>query len=104
MLVLNINYFNKIIIFSGVAYGQGVYFAVNSQYSDSFSKADIYSVKKMLRVQVVTGQSCIGNSQMKVPPQTTNGGQYDSTTDPQNQIFVCYHDSQCYPQYLISYS
>ena len=58
----------------------------------------------MFRVRVIAGESCLGDSQMKVPPRKINGDQFDSTTDPRLEIFVCYHDSQCYPEYLISYS
>ncbi|CAF1523681.1 unnamed protein product, partial [Rotaria sordida] len=28
---------------------------------------------------------------------------YDTTTDG-THIFVCYYDSQCYPEYLITYT
>ena len=87
----------------GVAYGQGVYFAVNSHYSDSFAKSATNGIKKMFRVQMIAGESCIGNSLMKVPPRKPNGDQFDSTTDPSFQQFVCYHDSQCYPEFLITY-
>ena len=87
-----------------MVYGQGVYFAINSHYSDAYAKCNVQGVKKMFRARVVTGESCLGNSLMKVPPQKSNGIQYDSTTDPKNEIYVCYHDSQCYPDYLITYA
>ena len=41
---------------------------------------------------------------MKVPPNKPNGEPYDSTCDANAQIFVCYHDNQCYPEYIITYS
>lgn len=50
------------------------------------------------------GESIVGNEETKVPPLKSNGDPYDSTCDPDRSIFVCYHDSQCYPEYLISYT
>jgi hypothetical protein len=40
---------------------------------------------------------------MKVPPNKPNGEPYDSTDDSKGEIFVCYHDNQCYPEYIITY-
>ena len=102
-LLLLINKKNQHFSILGVAYGQGVYFAVNSHYSDSYAQRDINGGKKMFRVRVIAGESCLGNPQMKVPPKKLNGDQFDSTTDPRFEIYVCYHDSQCYPEYLITY-
>ena len=58
----------------------------------------------MLRVRVLVGKSCEGNSKMKEPPKEPNGEPYDSTSDSSKQIFVCYHDNQCYPEYIITYA
>ena len=57
----------------------------------------------MFRCRVLVGLITIGNSSMKVPPSMNNGQQYDSTGDG-SSIFVCYHDNQCYPEYLITYN
>ena len=58
----------------------------------------------MFRTRILAGESCLGNSSMKVPPNKPNGEPYDSTCDNNMQIFVCYHDNQCYPEYIITYS
>lgn len=57
----------------------------------------------MIRAKILVGQATVGNSAMKVPPLKPNGSSYDSTTDGSNTIFVCYHDNQCYPEYIITY-
>ena len=88
----------------GVAYGQGVYFALNSAYSNGYVRNSTSLKKKMFRCKVLVGSCAIGNSAMKVPPNNiSNGQQYDSTGDQGGSVFVCYHDNQCYPEYLISY-
>lgn len=90
---------------NGVAYGQGVYFAVNSAYSDRYAGVVAGTqVKCMIRALVLVGDSVLGNSGMKTPPEMQGANrQYDSTCDSAQSIFVCYHDNQCYPQYLIYY-
>lgn len=89
---------------NGVLYGQGVYFALNSSYSDSYAQKSSNGFKCMIRAKVLIGEACIGRSDMKTPPERPdNRGPYDSTTDSSRSIFVCYHDNQCYPEYLITY-
>lgn len=91
---------------NGVAYGKGVYFAANSQYSNTYAIATSSGLKCMIRALVLVGESCVGNSSMNTPPekQTGTGVLYDSTCDGSGSIYVCYHDNQCYPEYLIYYS
>ena len=91
---------------NGVALGHGVYFAVNSQYSNSYAGTTTTNMKCMIRAMVLVGDSCVGNSSMKIPPEKSNGtGQlYDTTTDGYKTVFVAYHDNQCYPEYLIYYN
>jgi len=101
LIILFVFVLTKLILFLGVSFGQGVYFAVNSSLSDGFAIGS----KKMFRVRVLVGDSCIGNSSMKVPSPNPNTGEpYDSTTDNAKSLYVCYHDNQCYPEYLISYA
>ena len=88
----------------GTAYGQGVYFAVNSQYSDGYAGITAGSFKIMFRVRILAGESTVGNSSMREPPKKKNGEPYDSTTDAGKTIYVCYHDNQCYPEYIITYA
>ncbi len=51
----------------------------------------------MFVVNVLVGDSIVGNFKMKTPPPG-----YDSTTDG-NHIFVTYRDDQAYAAYLIVY-
>lgn len=87
-----------LIIYKGSLYGQGVYFAVNSSYSNKYCQKSEFGYKKMFRACVLVGKTVLGDSSMKEPPVT-----YDSTCDPTKQIYACYHDNQCYPEYIISY-
>lgn len=88
---------------NGVAFGQGVYFAVNSAYSLNYSLSSS-NQKCMIQAKVIVGESCLGNPQMKVPPNQNNQIPFDSTCDRGRTIFVCYHDNQCYPEYLIYFN
>ena len=58
----------------------------------------------MFRVRILVGESTTGDRSMKVPPNKANGEPYDSTTDLRKTIYVCYHDNQCYPEYIITYA
>ncbi len=87
---------------NGAAYGQGVYFSLSSAYSHKFTEKQNQS--SMFRVKVLVGESILGESSMKRPPKKANGDHYDSTCDQSKSIFVCYHDNQCYPEYLITYT
>jgi len=89
----------------GVALGQGVYFALYSRYSDKFnevlpsSPGDMHiNKKRMFRVRVVLGESCLGDPTYKQPP---NG--YHSCTDATKTLYACYNDSQFYPEYILTY-
>ena len=57
----------------------------------------------MFHSRVLVGACALGNYKMRVPPIMSTGQLYDSTGDEKGQIFVCYHDNQCYPVYIISY-
>ncbi len=90
--------FEVCFFFKGVAYGQGVYFALNSSYSHCYT-GNTSDYKRMFQCRVLVGLITIGDKSMKVPPEG-----FDSTSDPSSSIFVCYHDDQCYPEYLITYN
>ena len=59
--------------FVGISYGQGVYFAVNSAYSNNFAKNPNSTIRKMIKSRVLVGESCLGNSSMREPPKKPNG-------------------------------
>uniref|UniRef100_A0A8C7JYW8 Poly [ADP-ribose] polymerase n=1 Tax=Oncorhynchus kisutch TaxID=8019 RepID=A0A8C7JYW8_ONCKI len=90
-------------------YGDGTYFAVNAEYSaiDKYSKPDPQGQKYMYLCRVLTGDFITGTSGMKVPPtkSTTSINLYDSVTDGVSppSMFIIFHDSQAYPEYLITF-
>ncbi|CAH1784890.1 unnamed protein product [Owenia fusiformis] len=84
-------------------YGQGVYFALSAQYSDGYARQG-HNGKNMYIAKVLTGQSTVGNSGMIVPPKMPGGSdRYDSVTDGGPSMYVIFHDSQAYPEYLVNY-
>ncbi|XP_064868330.1 protein mono-ADP-ribosyltransferase PARP14-like [Oncorhynchus nerka] len=90
-------------------YGDGTYFAVNAKYSasDKYSKPDPQGQKYMYLCRVLTGDFITGTLGMKVPPtkSTTSINLYDSVTDSVSppSMFIIFHDSQAYPEYLITF-
>uniref|UniRef100_C3Y5P2 Poly [ADP-ribose] polymerase n=1 Tax=Branchiostoma floridae TaxID=7739 RepID=C3Y5P2_BRAFL len=91
-------------------YGNGVYFAVES----SFSAKDQYSLpatkhnKHVYLARVLVGEATIGRQGMIVPPPkdpTNKTVLYDSVTNnvKNPNIFVIFHDTQAYPEYLITF-
>lgn len=97
-------HFKLNIFVSGTSYGQGVYFALNSSYSDNYGRSQSVGYRKMFRCKVLVGETTHGTSSMRTPPLKPNKEPYDSTTNNENTIFVCYNDNQCYPEYLITYA
>jgi len=89
-------------------YGQGVYFAVDFDYSahGTYSPADSNGIKYVFQCRVLTGQFVDGSSGMKEPPQRPGTRfRYDSVTNSVNdpKIFVIFKDTQAYPEYVISF-
>ncbi|XP_031575047.1 protein mono-ADP-ribosyltransferase PARP14-like [Actinia tenebrosa] len=91
-------------------YGNGVYFAVNAEYSarPTYSPADAKGSRYMYLARVLTGNYTKGDSSMKVPPpknlvspSDTYDTVVDSTSNP--SIFVVFYDGQAYPEYLIEF-
>lgn len=88
-------------------YGKGVYFAKNSSYSASttYSPPDKDGVQRMFLCRVLTGFDCKGNRDQLVPDVRDSARHilYDTTTNSDKTIFVTYHDSQQYPEYIIKF-
>ncbi|XP_028292547.1 poly(ADP-ribose) polymerase family member 14-related sequence 1 isoform X2 [Gouania willdenowi] len=90
-------------------YGNGSYFAVNANYSaqDTYSKPNATGDKFMYVCRVLTGDFTLGKVNMLVPP--SKGAQsvqmYDSVVDNMTtpHMFIIFHDSHAYPEYLISF-
>jgi len=89
-------------------FGQGVYFAVNFNYSakDKYSPPDSQGIKYVFQCRVLTGKFTDGSPDIKEPPQRPDAKiRYDSVTnDVQNPaIFVVFKDTQSYPEYLVAF-
>ena len=95
-------------------YGKGIYFARDASYSAS----DRYSPpsparngnKYMYLARVLVGEFCVGKDTDMAPSKARHGSANandlcDSTVDDQQNpsIFVTYHDSQQYPEHLITF-
>jgi len=90
-------YSSYISFFVGTVYGNGVYFSSRARYSHSYTAPDNRGERCMFFARVLIGYSTMGNTNMKVCPQD-----YHTTTDGEH-IYVTYHDTQAYGQYLIRY-
>ncbi|XP_067869860.1 uncharacterized protein [Heterodontus francisci] len=91
---------------NGTAYGLGVYFAVNASQSISYSGADGSGYKHMYLSRVLTGRSVRGsNNLQRLPCVPGSSDLYDSAVDSPEQptIFVVFHDTQVYAEYLITF-
>jgi poly [ADP-ribose] polymerase 10/14/15 len=83
----------------GLAYGNGVYFALNSAYSISgYSRADATGTKHIYQSRVLVGMSTTGQAGLIVPPAG-----FDSVTDPGKSMYIVFYDAQTYPEYLITF-
>ncbi|XP_028997166.1 protein mono-ADP-ribosyltransferase PARP14-like isoform X2 [Betta splendens] len=91
-------------------YGHGTYFAVDASYSANtkYSKPAADGSQLMFVARVLTGTYTLGHSDTKVPPprnveQPDNF--YDSLVDniSNPSMYVVFHDSQAYPDYLITF-
>ena len=73
-----------------------------------FSPADASGHKRMYRCLVLTGDYCLGQADMRVPPPKAGGQShvlYDSVADNVNNPtgFVIFNDCQAYPEHIITY-
>lgn len=91
-------------------YGQGVYFAVESEISarDHYSPPNKEGKKFVFVARVLTGEYTVGKENMRTPPIMENSGsvprRYDSLVSSMKNpaIFVIFNDTQAYPEYLIT--
>ncbi|CAK6963679.1 Hypothetical predicted protein [Scomber scombrus] len=94
---------------NAACFGNGTYFAVDAFYSseDTYSPPNAQEEKCMYLCRVLTGEYTLGEEEMIVPP--TKGPvsveKYDSLVDDMDEpsMFVIFHDSQAYPEYLITF-
>ena len=101
-------YFHIII---ATAFGDGVYFAVNANYSaqDRYSRPDSNGNKYIFLALVLTGEYTQGQNGLKVPPPKNPNDStlilFDSVVDNTNKpsMYVVFYDAQSYPEYLITF-
>ena len=105
LLVLLLSHYFIVFFIIGSRYGKGVYFARDA--SKSLPYADpAGGPRYMYLARVLVGRYCQGGREMKAPPPiNSTGSLYDSTVDKpvDPEIFVIFHDTQCYPEYLITF-
>ncbi|XP_053718390.1 protein mono-ADP-ribosyltransferase PARP10 isoform X1 [Synchiropus splendidus] len=97
---------------NGAAYGNGVYFAVNSSLSlkNTYSSPNLRGHKFIIVAKVLTGAFTLGALDMRTAPLKKTSGasdtpiRYDSVTDNllTPTLFVIFNDTQAYPEYLIT--
>ena len=100
---------NQFSVVSGAAYGNGVYFAANASYSMDFTAPDSNKLRHMYLARVVVGFYVKGRKGLLVPPPLSPEVPevlFDSVVDRESnpRTFVVFKDSQCYPEYLITFS
>ncbi|XP_077422377.1 protein mono-ADP-ribosyltransferase PARP15-like [Vanacampus margaritifer] len=87
----------------GTQFGNGTYFAVAAEYStrDHFSPPNAQEEKCMYLCRVPTVNFTAGK-----PNKGTSLQKYDSVVDNVHNpsIFVIFHDTQVYPEYLITFN
>lgn len=95
------------VTFLGTALGRGVYFARDASYSIGYAPGSA-GTRQMYLARVLVGEYTKGDSSMIVPPPKNPSRTeviYDSVVDnPSNPAaFVVFNDSQCFPEYLITF-
>ena len=98
-------------LLTATVYGDGVYFAVNASYlaRPTYSPEDSNGNRFIFLARVLTGEFTQGSSGIKTPPPKDASKStvelYDSVVDWMSNpnIFVIFHDAQCYPEYLITF-
>ncbi|XP_038071236.1 protein mono-ADP-ribosyltransferase PARP15-like [Patiria miniata] len=89
-------------------FGNGTYFAVEADYSaqQKYAQPDAHGVQYMYLAKVLVGDYTKGSQGMKTPPNKPNSNQqYDSAVNDESKpgIYVIFHDTKSYPEYLIKF-
>ena len=102
--------------------GKGAYFALTANYSNNYANRGSDGLKRIIVARVLPGETSQGRDQQLVPDVRISAQNvlFDSTTDQLScpepsdndpskrgvgvrQMYVCFHDAQAYPEYLITY-
>ncbi|CAL1541137.1 unnamed protein product [Lymnaea stagnalis] len=93
---------------NATVYGEGVYFARSSAYSEQYATPDANGMRKLYLARVLVGVSVETDSNTKyLPKQPGSDTPYDSGKAPASRkegIHIIFHDSQAYPEYIITFS
>ncbi|XP_077988571.1 protein mono-ADP-ribosyltransferase PARP14-like [Glandiceps talaboti] len=92
----------------GTALGNGTYFAVQSGTSMGYAKVGRSGYRHMYYAKVLVGEYCKGQGGIILPPAKNPSNPfdvYDTTVDNTSNpsVFVIFHDTQAYPEYLIKF-
>ncbi|EDO28043.1 predicted protein, partial [Nematostella vectensis] len=90
---------------SGTALGNGVYFAASASYSMGYAHQS-GNGRHMYVAKVLVGKYTQGRQGLLNPPCINASIPeilYDSVDNGGGSVFVVFHDSQCYPEYLITF-
>lgn len=94
-------------IISATVYGEGVYFAINTEYSThpTYSPPDPSGVRRIYQCKVLVGHATVGRRGLRVLPQRQGSVLFDSATDNANNpsMYVIFNDTQAYPEYMITF-
>lgn len=92
---------------NATAYGDGVYFALESSYSTqkTYSPPDSSGNRYLYQCRVLTGHPTEGKAKMRFLPSRIGTVMYDSATDDLKQpaMYIIFNDTQAYPEYLITF-
>eukprot|EP00347_Sterkiella_histriomuscorum_P006231 403353563 len=92
---------------SGGMWGQAIYFAQNSSYSDGYKYAVSQTTFQMFFARVLVGNyiKLPSDKQIKMPPVDAQGKYYDSIQGHTggSDVFMIYANKKAYPEYLITY-
>ena len=105
------NISTKHFTFLGAAYGDGVYFAKDANYSLTYSQPnsnDPHGDRYMYLARVLVGKHTAGKQGMKTPPAIDPKKPeilFDSVVNKEENptIFVVFNDFHVYPKYLITF-
>ena len=96
-------------VYIATAYGKGVYFARSFDYSAQYQYSPPNEVgnKYIFQCRVLTGHFHLGHPLLVEPPVRDRNtlALYNSVVDclATPGIFVVFHDTQVYPEYLITF-
>ncbi|XP_065527448.1 protein mono-ADP-ribosyltransferase PARP14 isoform X2 [Lathamus discolor] len=92
-------------------FGNGTYFAVKASYSANaiYSTPDMDGKKYMYLARVLVGEYSQGRKGSIIPAAknaSSSTDRFDSSADDVKQpsIFIIFHDTQAYPEYLITFT